>query len=70
MNKVTVVEGDLTKDHFGLEDSLYNSLASQAEAIVHCGVHTSHLDTYGKGASTRHGIKAVNVDGMYTISQS
>jgi thioester reductase-like protein len=63
MSKVSVVSGDVTENLLGLGEELYNKLASETQAIIHCAVHTSHLEMYGRGASEKTGIKAVNVDG-------
>ncbi len=55
-NKVTVIPGDLGQPGLGINARVYDSLAEQADGILHCGAFVHHLHNYLL-------MKTTNVDG-------
>ena len=55
LSRVRVVPGDLAEPELGLSECVRQRLASEAEAIVHCGAFVHHLHSYAT-------MKASNVD--------
>lgn len=41
-----VVQGDLKKDRFGMEDSIYHSLSSDIDAVIHSAANVRHVGAY------------------------
>ncbi|WP_274651219.1 beta-ketoacyl synthase N-terminal-like domain-containing protein [Paenibacillus humicola] len=59
-NRVTVVNGDLTRDEFGLRRESYDSLAQTVDGIIHSAANVKHFGNYAE-------FEALNVEGTERI---
>jgi len=59
-NNLVIIEGDITKDGIGIEESILESLAQEVEEIFHCAAET-HFN-----ASSEQ-LKEVNIEGTKKI---
>lgn len=55
-SRVEVLEGDITKRHFGLDEKTFSELAFKTDAIIHSAADVRHF-------GDREGFEKINVDG-------
>ncbi|CAF4013379.1 unnamed protein product, partial [Adineta steineri] len=46
--RIIALRGDLAKDHFGLDNEIYESIAAQTDIIFHCGATVNFILPYNK----------------------
>jgi thioester reductase-like protein len=61
-DRVTVLEGDVTHDRFGLEPDIYRDCALRVDAIYHCSATVDWVRDYGR-------LRQVNVEGVRRMIQ-
>jgi thioester reductase-like protein len=61
-NRVTIVNGDLVYDKFGLVDEVYDSLAGTIDCIIHSAATVKHFGDYSE-------FEGLNVNGTKRIIQ-
>jgi len=45
-NRIKIYEADLSKEKFGLQKNIYDSLSQTVDSIYHCGAFVNHIYTY------------------------
>ena len=60
--RVRIIPGDLAEPGLGLSDAVYQQLADQIDAIIHCGAFVHHLHSYST-------MKASNVNATVELLQ-
>jgi len=59
---IEVIEGDVGLNNFGLDQEIYEKLASEVEAVIHCAAKSDHIAKYWKAPAERvSNIRNVNV---------
>ncbi|ODM91854.1 Lovastatin diketide synthase LovF [Orchesella cincta] len=68
--KLNVLDGDISKEYFGLEVEIYDKIASEVDAVIHFAVKSDHIAKYWKAPPDRHSnIRNVNVLGTKRVLQ-
>jgi myxalamid-type nonribosomal peptide synthetase MxaA len=63
MKKITVLEGNITDERFGLTQSLFDDLGDEVDAIVNSSACTNHLAKYKLDDHKTNGPRHVNLNG-------
>jgi len=63
-----VIEGDVALDNFGLDQQIYEKLATEVDAVIHCAAKSDHIAKYWKAPAERvSNIRNVNVLGTKRV---